>query len=295
MINRVVLGFANRLLTAFADRIARQSAREMRTSPQSKVAQRHLFNYYRNLATRGTYIPLQETGYRVFSQFEEDGKLLYIFAAMGIARGSFVDIGAGDGINSNCANLALNFGWTGVFVDGSIKCSESGRAFYDSHPDSWAYPPKFVQAIVNSENINNILRSSGTSPEPELMSIDIDGNDYWVWNAIDCITPKVVIIETQVAFGMRNIVVPYNKDYRYPGDHPDYFGASPFAMAKLANQKGYRLVGANQYGFNAIYVRRGWAEGVLPEVTVESLLAHPRNAEKADLFRSISDREYVVV
>lgn len=295
MIKRVVRGFASRVLNPLADRISRQTTRETKTSPQSKVAQRHIFNHYRNLATKGTFVPLRETGYRVFSQFEEDGKLLYIFAALGISRGSFIDIGAGDGINNNCANLALNFGWTGVFVDGSAQSIESGRAFYGSHPDSWAYPPRFVQAMVTRENINDIIRSSGASSEPDLMSIDIDGNDYWVWSAIDCVTPKVVIIETQVAFGMRSIVVPYDKDYRYPGEHPDYFGASPSAMAKLANEKGYRLVGANEYGFNAIYVRRGWAEDALPEVTVESVLTHPRNSEKAALFEPISDRAYVEV
>jgi hypothetical protein len=84
------------------------------------------------------------------------------------------------------------------------------------------------------------------------MSIDIDGNDYWVWDAISVTSPKVVIIETHIEFGFNNIDV-------YPGRHPDYHGASPVAVKKLARRKGYRLVGANRLGFNTTYVRDGLA------------------------------------
>jgi hypothetical protein len=81
-----------------------------------------------------------------------------------------------------------------------------------------------------------------------------------------------VIVETHIEFGTRSIVVPYDKDYVYPGKHPDYHGASPVAMAKLANKKGYRLVGSNEIGFNTIYIRRGLVEGALPEVSPETVL-----------------------
>ena len=91
------------------------------------------------------------------------------------------------------------------------------------------------------------------------MSIDIDGNDYWVWDAISVTSAKAVIIETHTEFGLKNIVVPYDKDYVYPGRHPDYHGASPVAMEKLARRKGYRLIGANRLGFNTIYLREGLA------------------------------------
>ena len=107
------------------------------------------------------------------------------------------------------------------------------------------------------------------------MSIDIDGNDYWVWDAISVTSPKAVIIETHIEFGLKNIVVPYDKDYVYPGRHPDYHGASPVAMEKLARRKGYRLVGANRLGFNTIYLREGLAP-ILPTVSVGSILSHPQ-------------------
>ena len=114
----------------------------------------------------------------------------------------------------------------------------------------------------------------------DLLSIDIDGNDYWIWDALTVVAPRVVIIETHVEFGMHSIVVPYNKDYCYPGKHPEYFSASPVAMEKLGKKKGYRLVGAMNYGFNTIYIKNGIGEGILPEVPVEHILRYPRNAER---------------
>ncbi|MBN1769572.1 MAG: hypothetical protein JXR50_02760 [Prolixibacteraceae bacterium] len=126
-----------------------------------------------------------------------------------------------------------------------------------------------------------------------MLSIDIDGNDYWVWDAITKIEPDVVIIETHNEFGMENIVVPYDANYYYPGKHPVYHGASPVAMNKLANKKGYRLVGANELGFNFIFVKNGLAENEIPEVSVESVLKHPGVAEGYKQFEPIKDWNYL--
>jgi hypothetical protein len=295
MLRRLLRSMIHRSLAPIQSGIVRELTQHSKTSPETKVAQRHLYHYYRALVSTGSAPRLDETGFRVFSQFEEDGKLLFIFAALGIPTGTFVDIGAADGINSNCANLALNFGWRGLFIEGDSNNVSRGEAYYKQHRDSWVYPPKFLQAIVKRENINDILRKASLPLEIDLMSIDIDGNDYWVWEAIDCVNPKVVIAETSIQFGMKSIVVPYDKDHVYPGKHPQYFGASPTAMMKLANKKGYRLVGSNDYGFNSIYVRRGLAEKALPEVSVETILTHPSNAESVNLFEPIKDWKYIEV
>ena len=295
MLRQFLSSVVKRVFMPSEHRLVSSLQRQAKTSPATKIAQRRLYHYYRNLAASGTVPSLSETGFRCFSQFEEDGKLLFIFAVLGIAAGNFVDIGASDGINSNCANFALNFGWRGAFIDANPDKINRGREFYGQHPDSWAYPPKFVHALVTRENINEVLKMAAVPADVDLMSIDIDGNDYWVWDAIECIVPKVVIIETHIEFGARSIVVPYDKNYVFPGKHPDYHGASPAAMAKLANKKGYRLVGSNDYGFNTIYVRRGLGENVLPEVSVETVLAHPRNSERAALFNPIKDWDYIEV
>jgi len=245
------------------------------------------------MAQKGETLSLNETGYRVFSQFEEDGKLLFIFSVIGMSNKTFVEIGSDDGVNSNSANLYFNFAWHGLFIDGNPKSIKRGKKFFNKHPHPWYYKPKFVCDKVTRENVNELIEGAGYLGEIGLLSIDIDGNDYWVWDAITVIDPQVVIIETHNEFGMNNIVVPYDPDYVYPGKHPVYHGASPVAMNRLANKKGYRLVGANELGFNFIFVRNGLADKELPEVTVESVLSHPSVKEAYKKFEAIKDWEYL--
>jgi hypothetical protein len=262
-------------------------------SPAVQVAQRHLFNYYGDLVRQGRVPALKDTGYSVFTQFEEDGMLVFLFAVLGTTDKTFIEIGSDDGVNSNGANLVLNFGWHGLFIDGNKRSVRRGRHFYSKYPTHWAYPPQFVCAKVTRENINRVIDEAGFAGEVDLLCIDIDGNDYWIWDALDVVRPRVVMIETHVEFGYRNIVVPYDPEYFYPGKHKHYHGASPIAMNRLANRKGYRLVGANAYGFNMIYVRNDLAPELLPEVTVESVLQHPATIESFDLFHEVKDFPYV--
>jgi hypothetical protein len=263
-------------------------------SASLKASQIQLYTYYQGLAKQNRPLPsILDTGYRVYSELEEDGMLLFLFAVLGTKNKTFVDIGSADGINSHCANLAINFGWHGLFIDGSEEKIEQGRKFYSTLVDTSLYPPKFMCARVTRENVNQLISNAGFQGTVDLLSVDIDGNDYWVWDALECVRPRVVIIETHVEFGYRNIVVPYDKDHVYPGNHPDYHGASPVAMEKLASQLGYRLVGANRFGFNTIYVTKEEGADLIPEVSVETILQHPRNQERFQLFEQIRDRPYV--
>lgn len=266
---------------------------ESKFSPAVQVSQRHLYHYYKKLAQDGNVPPLSETGYKVLSQFEEDGKIAFLFAVLGTKNKIFVDIGASDGVNSNCSNLVLNFGWHGLFIDGNETKINYGKKFYKKFPDPWDFPPKFICSMIKKENINEIIKKEGFSGEIDLLSVDIDGNDYWIWDALECIIPTVVIIETHVEFGLNNIVVPYDPNYVYPGKHPQYHGASPVAMVNLARKKGYRLVGANNMGFNLFFVRNGIGEKLVPEVTVESILKHPRYPDRFKLFEDIKDWKYL--
>jgi hypothetical protein len=279
-----------------SSQINTQAYLHAKNSPQVKINQRMLFNFWQYSISQGHRFSLSDTGFRAYSQFEEDGILLYIFAAIGAINKTFIDIGSSDGINSNCANFAVNFGWRGLFLDGNPANVERGKKYYASNPDSWAYPPAFFHAFIQRDNINELIRDNGfPGEEVDLMSIDIDGNDYWIWDALTVVEPRVVIIETHIEFGMNSIVVPYDKDYKYPGKHPDYHGASPPAMEKLARKKGYRLVGANNYGFNTIYIKNGIGEDILPAVSVESILQHPRNIERLKRFEPIKDWDYIHV
>jgi hypothetical protein len=261
--------------------------------PSVQISQRQLFHHYQQMEKKGVLPSLSETGFRVFSQFEEDGKLLFIFSILGMKNKTFIEIGSDDGVNSNSANLYFNFGWHGLFIDGNSKSIKRGKKFFAKYPHQWFYKPKFVCAKVIRENVNELIEKVGYTGEIGLLSIDIDGNDYWVWDAITVVEPQVVIIETHNEFGMNNIVVPYDPDYSYPGKHPVYHGASPVAMNKLAKKKGYRLVGANELGFNFIFVKNGLAEQELPEVTVESVLTHPAVEEGYKRFLPIKDWDYI--
>lgn len=264
-----------------------------RFSAAVQIEQRRLFLHYQQCKKDGCLPRLSDTGFRVFSQFEEDGKLLYIFSVIGMTNKTFVEIGSDDGINSNCANLHFNFGWHGLFIDGNEKAVKRGKKFYSRYPHPWNYPPRFACEMIGRENINEIIKQNGFEGEIGLLSIDIDGNDYWVWDALEVVRPQVVIIETHNEFGLEDIVVPYDPAYFFPGRHPVYHGASPVAMTQLARQKGYRLAGANELGFNFIFVRRGLAENEIPEVSVESVLRHPSIAEGYKKFEAVKDWDYI--
>ena len=236
---------------------------------------------------------LNETGFRVFSQFEEDGLLLYIFSLIGMGKRRFVDVGSADGINSNCANLAVHWGWHGLFIDGDSTKIKNGQDFYSKSMDTLLFPPQFCNVLVNAENIDSLISKASFSGEIDLLSIDIDGNDYYIWEALKVVQPRLVIIETNVEFGLEPIRVSYKADYVYPGKHPNYHGASIKAMEQLAKQKGYRLIGANSYGFNTIWIRQDLAKEALPTVAVEKILEHPRNIERQKLFAPIKDWDYI--
>lgn len=261
--------------------------------PSLQILQKQLYLGYRRDLQENNLNKLSETGFKVFSQFEEDGLLLFIFSLIGMTNKNFIEIGSDDGINSNCANLYFNHGWHGLFIDANKKSIEIGKRFFNKHPHPWMYKPKFLIAKVKRENINQLIKGQNFEGEIGLLSIDIDGNDYWIWDAINIVTPQVVIIETHNEFGLNNIVVPYDPDYMAPGKHPVYHGASPVAMTKLASRKGYRLIGANQYGFNFIFIQNELLKKELPTVTVESLLIHKSVSEGYGKFEEIKDWEYL--
>ena len=281
-------------MTRFEREVAQRvsaKVRQHRWLPQTKIAQVALKHQWMESSLRP--FPLETCGFRVFSQFEEDGMLLAIFSIIGEGSKTFVDLGSSDGISSNCANLAVNHGWWGVFVDGDQDAITRGRRFYEKHPDTWVYPPKLVCAHISRESVDQILDEAGVEGEIDLLSIDIDGNDYWVWHALEQVQPRVVIIETHVALGMRNVVVPYDPSYRFPGSHPDYHGASVLAMEAMANQKGYRLVGSNAYGFNTIWIKGDEGIEAFPAVSVDRVMRHRRTSEVEEAFARVAERSFL--
>ena len=156
-IKNVGRALVDRVASRIEARLTANSAVDPRTTPATKIGQLQLWHHYRTQIEAGRAPKLCQAGFRCFSQFEEDGLILFIMAALDILGGVILDIGSADGTNSNCANLALNFGWRGTFIDGKEANVTRGRAFYETHPDTWIYPPKFICAMVARENINQLL------------------------------------------------------------------------------------------------------------------------------------------
>jgi hypothetical protein len=263
-----------------------------RFSKTEQLRQQNLVKSYKLAKKTGVIPNFSMTGFKNFSQFEEDGLLLYTLSMIENPVKTFLEFGSDDGINSNSANLHFHLDWTGLFIDGNKQAIERGRHFYKKWGNPNVPQPTFLNSMITRENINELISKGGLAGEIGMMSIDIDGNDYWVWEAINCINPQVVIIETHNEFGMNDVVVPYDADYFYPGKQIDYHGASPVAMTNLANHLGYKLVGCNELGFNFIFVRNDLAPE-LKAVSVESVLTHPSNKVAQQKFEAIKDWEYV--
>ncbi len=231
---------------------------------------------YRDLANRGASLPnFADVEFRCNSQNGEDGILLYIFSLIGTTNRMVLEICAGDGTECNAANLILNHGFRGLLFDGNAELIERGRAFYAAHPNTRISPPQLVAAWITAETINDQVAVHGFAGDIDLLSLDIDGNDYWVWKALTVVRPRVVVLEFNASCGPEvAATMSYNPDYRSEYDGAlNRFGASLSAFIKLGRAKGYRLIGAQQLGFNAFFVREDIGAHLLPEVTAAQLYA----------------------
>lgn len=216
--------------------------------------------------------------FKIYSKHGCDGLLLYIFSKIGIINHTFVEMGVENGRECNTANLSLNFGWNGLLVDANEDWVKSAQDFYKE------YKVKAVACFVKAENINQLIRDNGIGGEIDLLSIDIDGNDYWVWQAIDIINPRVVVIEYNAAMGLNSITKKYNPEFHYQETYrkiPLYFGASLVALSKLAREKGYILAGCDSHGHDAYFIRKDVAKDKFAELSPEkAFYPNPFNLEK---------------
>jgi len=225
--------------------------------------------YYQNMAAAdlGQKIAIRNAEFKVFSKHGGDGILLYIFSKVGVTNRTFVEMGVEDGQECNTANLSLNFGWQGILIDANKESLEGARRFYQEKLGKNASKVQIAPCFITVDNINKLLIDNGFRGEIDLLSIDIDGNDYWVWKAIDAVRPRVVAAEYNASFGLNSITIKYNPNFHYGADL--YFGASLRALAKLAEEKGYILVGCDFNGHDAFFVRKDVAEGRLAELSPE--------------------------
>src|ERR1700733_14465610 len=220
---------------------------------------------------RATAQSFREAEFKVFSQFGDDGIIQYLIARLDIPRAlsTFVEFGVQDYSESNTRFLLLNDNWCGLVMDGDERSMESLRA----REMYWRHDLTALCRWIDRDNINAILQDGGVSGPIGILSIDIDGNDYWVWQRIEVVQPVVVIAEYNSVFGAgQSITVPYDPAFNRTKAHYSnlYWGASLSALASLARSKDYAFVGSNLAGNNAYFVHesylgRGGVVALAPE------------------------------
>ena len=212
---------------------------------------------------------LTDSEFRVFSQWGEDGIIQRLVREVPEVPPLFVEFGVQDYTEANTRYLLTHDNWAGLVIDGSPE----NIARVTADPLYWRHNLKAKCAFVTRENINDLLTEAGLRGEIGLLSVDIDGNDYWVWEAIDAVDAVLVVVEYNWRFGpTRRVTVPYRPDFVRGDAHHSMvcYGASLAALEALGRRKGYDLVGCNSAGNNAFFVRAERRPASLPVVDVAS-------------------------
>jgi len=197
---------------------------------------------------------LQAAEFKVWSQWGEDGIIEHLVRKVPIARPIFVEFGVESYTEANTRFLLCNRAWSGLVMDGSPESVAAirGSELY------WRYNLKAEAAFITRENINALISGQGVIGDIGLLSVDIDGNDFWVWEELSCVSPRIVVAEYNAVFGPRAVVsVPYDPAFYRSSAHSSnlYWGCSMAALELLGAKKGYSLVGGNRNGNNAFFVR----------------------------------------
>jgi hypothetical protein len=230
--------------------------------------------------SKNDYEKLSDYEFQVFSQWGEDGIIQFLVRKLNICSKIFVEFGVETYHEANTRFLMMKDNWSGLVIDGS----KSNINMIKNQSISWRYSLTAVESFITAENINSIITENGIHGEIGILSVDIDGNDYWVTKAIDCIQPILLINEYNSVFGSdRAISVPYDPSFvRSSAHHSNlYYGASLAALTHLANKKGYALVGCNSNGNNAFYVRRDRL-ATLKELSVQEAFVDAKFREARD-------------
>jgi len=219
--------------------------------------------------------------FSVFSQWGEDGIIQFLTSRLDIRNKTFIEFGVEDFAESNCRFLLMKDNWRGFVIDGSEKNVEKLKktALY------WRHALEARAAFITRENIDLLLQESSFDPELGILSIDIDGVDYYILEALHGWRPSILIVEYNAVFGKdRAVTVPYDSQFVRSQKHFSnlYAGASLPAFVHIADQRGYGLVGVNQAGNNAFFVRRDLLNAAVTEVDVSKAFRDSSFKESRD-------------
>lgn len=236
---------------------------------------------------------LHDFEFKVFSQWGDDGIIQFLINKLDIRNKTFIEFGVADYNESNTRFLMMNDNWSGLVLDGSLSnVAKIKNSYY-----YWRFDLIAKHAFVTKENINNLIREEGFGGEIGLLHIDIDGNDYWLWQSIEVVKPIIVIMEYNSIFGYeRPITIPYSYDFDRTKAHSSnlYAGSSILSLCDLATQKGYSFIGSNSAGNNAYFVLNDYLKFFKPltakEGYVESKFRESRDEQGNLTFLRGQDR-----
>ncbi len=228
----------------------------------------------------GPKCELRHAEFRVFSQWGDDGIIQYLVQNVPIENDAFIEFGVEDYTEANTRFLLLNDNWRGLILDGSAANMEHVQR----EDIYWRHDLTSVCEFITRDNINSLIAGAGFGGPVGLLSIDIDGNDYWIWEAIDVVDAAIVVVEYNSVFGAdRALSIPYDAAFRRTNAHWSnlYWGCSLRALCHLAEKKGYVFVGSNANGNNAYFVKRELAGNLLVK-TPETGYVNSRFRESRD-------------
>lgn len=198
---------------------------------------------------------LEEAEFQVYSQFGEDGIIQWLIHNIDIESKTFVEFGVEEYSEANTRFLLMNNNWSGLVMDGS----EENMKRLNSWEYLWKYDLKTSAAFITKDNINQLISDAGFQGDIGILSIDLDGNDWWILNAIDCVSPRILICEYNNIFGdEKKVTVPYDAEFMRTEKHYSnlYWGCSIAAFRGWAEENGYYYMGSNSAGNNAFFVRK---------------------------------------
>lgn len=210
-------------------------------------------------------------GFSVYSQFDEDGIIQHLLKHVPIENDLFIEFGVEDYRQSNTRFLLMKDNWKGVICD----IDDSAKEFLEATETYFWRTIDVLKSFVTKDNVNDLFRHY--AGDIGLLSVDIDGMDYWVFEALDVVSPRILILEYTANFGPDvRISAPYSPEFDHRKHHWSAlcFGASLRAMAELAQRKGYTLV-AGSKGHNAFFVRNDVLGSLVP-VNVEDVYREAR-------------------
>ena len=216
---------------------------------------------------------LSDYEFKVFSQYEDDGIIQFLIKKTSITdqEKKFIEFGVQNYEECNTKFLLINNYWEGLAIEGN----ENHVKKILKKDIAWKYNLKVVNSWITTSNVNKIFKENNFYENIGLLSIDIDGNDYWIWNSISIINPVIVVIEWNSVFGFKKeITTPYDDNFdRFRYHHSGIcWGSSISALKRLGNQKGYIMVGSNSAGNNLYFVRTDRAAGLKDLTNEESYI-----------------------